>query len=444
MRIAIVGSGIAGLAAARRLCVDHRVTIFEAASYVGGHTHTIDLEIEGAPTAVDTGFIVFNDRTYPGFVAMLRELGVASRPTSMGFSVKHTSAGVEYSGHSLGHLFAQKRNLIRPGFLRMVRDLVRFGREAKAWLANPSKKPLTLAEFLARGKFSPEVRDWYVVPMASAIWSASEADTLALPFEFFCRFFDNHAFFDLGERPTWRTVVGGSREYVRALLPVLERHHCRILTRCPVRWIRRSPATHRYQADPFDHQGGVEIVSAKGTERFDAVVLATHSDVSLAMLADPSTAEREILGSLPYQVSNAVVHTDERVMPVRRKVWAAWNAHVGGVRPRPKELGGARVTYNMNILQGFEFAGGTQVMVTLNDPDAIDPAKTLRLIRYHHPVYTSAGFEAQKRHGEISGASRTFYAGAYWRSGFHEDGFWSGERAAEQVLRWAKVAGGRT
>ncbi len=443
MRIAIVGSGISGLAAARRLCAEHRVTVYEAGSHVGGHTNTIDLEIEGRVTAVDTGFIVFNDRTYPGFVGMLRELGVESRATSMGFSVKHSTAGVEYSGHSLGHLFAQKRNLLRPGFLRMVRDLVRFGREAKAWLDEGSHRPMTLAEFLERGRFSAELRDWYVVPMASAIWSASEADTLALPFEFFCRFFDNHAFFDLGERPTWRTVVGGSREYVRALVPVLEQHGCRVMTRCPVRWVRRSPGTHRFKPGAFENEGGVEIVTAAGAERFDAVVMATHSDTALSMLADPSVGEREILGALPYQVSNAVVHTDQRVMPVRRKVWAAWNAHVGGARPGPREMGGARVTYNMNILQGLEFPGGTQVMVTLNDPDAMDPTKTLRLIRYQHPVYTSAGFEAQKRHGEISGASRTFYAGAYWRSGFHEDGFWSGERAAEQVLRWARGAGGR-
>jgi predicted NAD/FAD-binding protein len=436
MRIAVIGSGISGLAAARRLCPHHRVTVFEAGSHVGGHTHTIDLDIMGVRAAVDTGFIVFNDKTYPGFAAMLRDLGVASRPTSMGFSVRHDAAHVEYSGHSLGHLFAQRRNLIRPAFLRMARGIVRFGREAQAWLADggPGRDPtLTLAGFLERGRFAAEVRDWYVVPMASAIWSASDSATLALPFAFFARFFDNHAFFDLGERPVWRTVVGGSREYVRALLPILVRHGCDVRTRTPVKWVRRSPSTRRYLRHEPETEGGVEVVTDAGrSERFDAVVLATHSDTALSILADPTPIEREILGAFPYHRNDAIVHTDTRVMPTRRKVWSAWNARLGST---PGER--ARVTYNMNILQGLDLPGDTQVMVTLNDPDAIDPAKVLRLISYEHPVYTNAGFASQTRQSEISGVSRTFYAGAYWRSGFHEDGFWSGERAAEQVLRWA-------
>ena len=331
LRLAIVGTGISGLAAARDLARHHRVTLFEAGSYVGGHSNTIDLDLSGEKLAVDTGFIVFNDRTYPGFIAMLKELEVASHPTSMSFSVQHEATGIEYNGHSLGHLFAQKRNLFRPGFYRMIRGILRLSREAKAWLAERDAAPsaarpdradpsttLTLGEFLRRGGYPAEVVDWYIAPMTSAIWSASGSAALELPFEFFCRFFDNHAFFDMGERPTWRTVQGGSRTYVRAVLAELDRHGAQVRTRCPVRWVRRSPGTHRYQMNIPVSEGGVEIVSAEGTERFDAVVMATHSDTALSLLADPSPAEREILGAMPYQENQAIVHTDARLMPRAR------------------------------------------------------------------------------------------------------------------------------
>lgn len=450
LRVAIVGSGISGLAAARELAGEHRVTLFEAGRNLGGHTNTIDVDMAGETLAVDTGFIVFNDRTYPGFSAMLRDLGVASNPTAMSFSVQHEATGIEYNGHGLGHLFAQKRNLLRPGFYRMIRGILRLSREAKAWLAErdaphtPHTPPtaagragrdagLTLGEFLSRGRYPSEVVEWYIVPMASAVWSAPGAAALRLPFEFFCRFFDNHGFFDMGERPVWRTVAGGSREYVRALAAGLEGRGAVVRTKCPVRWVRRSPGTHRYQQHTPAGEGGVEVVSSAGTERFDAVVIATHSDTALSLLADPAPAEIDVLSALPYQENQAIVHTDARLMPRTRKAWAAWNAHV----PREGDGGRAMITYNMNILQGLAPKDGSQVLVTLNNHAAVDPAKTLRLIGYRHPVYTTAGFAAQKRFEEISGPNRTVYAGAYWRYGFHEDGHWSGLRAAGQVRRLA-------
>jgi predicted NAD/FAD-binding protein len=430
MNVAVVGSGIAGLAAARSLCVDHRVTLF-----------------------VDTGFIVFNDRTYPGFARMLRDLGVGSFATRMSFSVQHEAAGLEYNGHGLGHLFARRRNLVRPGFYRMLSGILRLSREAKAWLAardaaptpltgphTPPTSPaagvatLTLGQFLHAGRYPREVAEWYLGPMASAVWSAPASAVLDLPFEFFARFFDNHAFFETGPRPVWRTVSGGSRAYVSAILAELARHGGQVRLKTPVRWVRRSPGTHGYQVHLPASEGGVEVVTENhGAERFDAVVLATHSDTALSVLADPSAAEREVLGAMPYQENQAILHTDASLMPRRRRAWAAWNAHVPRDAAAP-----AAVTYNMNILQGLEPRDGSQVLVTLNHAGAVDPARVLRIIRYEHPVYTTTGFAAQRRFHEISGVSRTFFAGAYWRYGFHEDGHWSGVRAAEQVRSLAQ------
>ncbi len=419
MKIAIVGTGISGLAAAHALAPHHRLTLFEASHRPGGHSHTHDITHAGRHYAIDTGFIVFNNRTYPGFVGLLNRLGIASRPTTMSFSVRHDALDLEYNGASLAHLFAQNRNLVRPGFFRMLRDIARVGAHARA-AANSPAKPQTLRDFVIERRLSREFVEWYLVPMTSAIWSASDNSTLDLPFDFFRTFFQNHGFFDMGERPIWRTVIGGSRTYVNAILAPLTGS---LRLACPVRTITR--------LNP-----GVAILSAAGPETFDAVVLATHSDTALSLLTDPSDSEASILSALPYELNHAVLHTDTSLLPCRRKVWAAWNARVGAA-PHPR----ARVTYNMNMLQGLSPPDSTQFLVTLNQTESINPASIIQQMEYHHPQYTAAGFAAQERHHEISGLHDTYFCGAYWRYGFHEDGFWSGTRAAAQIHARACLPG---
>jgi predicted NAD/FAD-binding protein len=398
MKIAIVGAGIAGNVAARELHRDHDVTVFEAGRHVGGHSHTHAIEAHGRTWHVDTGFIVFNDRTYPQFVALLDELGVPAQESSMSFSVRDEAANLEYNGTSLNALFAQRRNLLRPSFLGMVRDILRFNREAPRLLEEPGGE-LPLGELLARGGYGRAFVDHYVVPMGAAIWSTDPVSMMQFPARFFVRFLHNHGMLTVDRRPVWRTVRGGSARYVEKLVAPF-RDRIRLGT--PVEQVRRIA-------------GGVVVKPAgQEAQRYDAVFLACHSDQALALLADPSAAEREVLSAIPYQQNEAVLHTDTRVLPRRRLAWAAWNYHV-----RP-DGGPIALTYNMNILQRLE--APEPFLVTLNHSDAIDPERVLRRMTYHHPLYTPASVVAQARHREIDGAHSTYYCGAWLRNGFHEDG----------------------
>jgi hypothetical protein len=398
MRIAVVGSGISGLASARLLSREHAVTLFEANDYFGGHTHTHALEHEGQRLQVDSGFIVFNPAQYPLLTQLFTELGVESQPTTMSFSVRNAASGLEYSATNLDTLFCQRRNLWSPRFWGMLRDLLRFYREAPALLTIAGPGP-TLGDYLAAGRYGAAFRDEHLLPMAAALWSAPASCILEFPAQYLVRFMANHQMLQLRDRSVWRVVSGGSASYVRAL-----RARWRVDERlsCPVRSVRRGP-------------GGVQIVSAAGTEHFDRVVLACHSDQSLELLADPSDREREILGAIAYQDNEAVLHTDATLLPIDRKAWAAWNAFVPAA---PKEV--CTVSYCMNLLQGL--TSREPLIVTLNRSSAIDPAKLLRCMRYRHPVYTQASVAAQSRRAEIQGIRGTWFAGAYWGWGFHEDG----------------------
>jgi predicted NAD/FAD-binding protein len=398
VKIAVVGAGIAGNVAARELHRDHDVTVFEAGHHVGGHTHTHDVEMHGRRWQVDTGFIVFNDRTYPNFIALLDELGVASQESSMSFSVRDEAANLEYNGTSLNALFAQRRNLLRPAFLGMVRDILRFNREAPRLLEEPGGE-LPLGELLARGGYGRAFIEHYAVPMGAAIWSTDPGSMMRFPARFFVRFLHNHGMLTVDDRPTWRTVRGGSARYVERLTaPFRDRIH--LATR--VEQVRRIPGG--VMVKPCGHEA----------QRYDAVFLACHSDQALALLADPSPAEREVLSAIPYQANEAVLHTDAGLMPRRRLAWAAWNYHVR------RGSGPVALTYNMNILQRLD--APTPFLVTLNHTDAIDPDRILRRVTYHHPLYTPASVAAQARHREIDGARATYYCGAWLRNGFHEDG----------------------
>jgi predicted NAD/FAD-binding protein len=427
MRIAVIGSGISGMVAAYRLCRDHDVTVFESAGHVGGHTHTVDVEAGGRTYAIDTGFIVYNDWTYPNFVELLRELDVPWQTSDMSFSVRCEKSGLEYNGTSINALFAQRKNLVRPAFLRMVRDILRFNREAPALLVAASSASassdgasaaggggtVTLGEYLERGGYSRYFRDHYIIPMGAAIWSSRPRDMFEFPARFFVEFFSNHGFLSVDDRPTWRVIRGGSREYVKRLTASYAQ---RIRTRTPVESIQRQP-----------HQ--VILRLADGSlEHVDRVFIACHSDQALRLLADPSPAEREILGAISYQSNEALLHTDVRLMPRRRLAWAAWNYHL------PVEAAErVTVTYNMNILQSLD--SRDQFLLTLNRGAAVDPSTVIGRYSYAHPVYTTAAVAAQRRRAEINGVDRTYYCGAYWSYGFHEDGVKSALLALEDFRR---------
>jgi predicted NAD/FAD-binding protein len=399
MKIAVIGTGIAGNVAARELCREHEITVFEAADHVGGHTHTHSIDDNGRPLAIDTGFIVFNDWTYPNFIALLDELGVSSQPSEMSFGVKCERTGLEYKGHTLNTLFAQRRNLLRPSFHRMLRDIVRFNREARR-LLEAGDDALTLGEYLHNNHYSAAFTDYYIIPMGAAIWSAEPRRMLSFPATSFARFFANHGLLNIKNRPQWRVIRGGSRRYVDKLTAPF-RQQIRLNT--PVTGITRH-ATH------------VEVSSAGyGMERFDHVFIACHSDQALAMLHDASPLEREVLGAIPYQQNDVVLHTDTSLLPRRRLAWSAWNYHrLAG------DNASVAVTYNMNLLQGLS----TQqtYLVTLNNSAAINPDKIIKRLSYDHPVFTQQGIAAQQRQGEINGDRRSYFCGAYWRYGFHEDG----------------------
>jgi len=407
VRIAIIGTGIAGNVAAYRLRQRHDITVFESGSHVGGHTNTVDVEENGSQYAVDTGFIVFNDRTYPNFIALLDEIGQESQPSVMSFSVQAENNGLEYAGSSLNMLFAQRRNILRPPFYRMIRDILRFNHAASSRL-NELDESQTVGAYLQKNAYSNAFIDQYLVPMAAAIWSAEPVAVLDMPIGFLVRFFSNHGLLQTSNRPTWRVIKGGSREYVRKLVAG---HRDRIRLDSPVQSLRR-------------HSDGVEVCSAAGgRENFDYVFVACHSDQALSLLADATAAEREVLGAIRYQSNEAILHTDASLMPRRRRAWAAWNYHIPADRQRH-----VAVTYNMNILQGL--ATSKQYLVTLNDDRHIEPQNILRRIQYDHPIYSRESVVAQGRQAEIN-CDRTFYCGAYWRNGFHEDGVVSALNALE-------------
>lgn len=405
MRIAVVGAGVSGLVAARGLHAAHEVTVFEADHRLGGHVHTWEVPLGGRTWAVDSGFIVYNERNYPEFTRLLAECGVASQPTTMSFSVRHDQDGLEYNGTSLATLFAQRSNLIRPAFLRMLAAILRFNREAVEAVRH-GPPGMTLGALLATDGYPATLAEWYLVPMSSALWSLPVRRALELPAAFVVEFLDNHGMLTVNDRPQWRVVQGGSARYVEALSAPFRQQ---------VRLRHRVGDVRRFE----------DRVEVDG-ERFDRVVLACHADQALAMLADPRPAERELLTALPYQPNDAVLHTDTSILPRRRRAWGAWNHRVGADRSAA-----AVVTYNMNMLQSLD--APETFCVTLNGEQLIDPARVLGRVRYHHPVATLAGQQARARRGSISGRDRTHYAGAYWGNGFHEAGVVSGQAVVAEI-----------
>lgn len=428
MRVAVVGTGISGSLVARRLHeAGCELQVFEAAPVIGGHTATVDVDVGGRRVAVDTGFIVCNERTYPTFLALLDELGVAPVKSDMSFSARIEAADVEYNGTSTNALFAQRSNLLRPRFWSMVRGILRFYREAPALIAAGDDDPsLTLGEYLARERYSRAFIDWHLLPMTAAVWSGGERDVRRFPVRTLVRFFANHGFLQVQDRPQWLTIPGGARTYLDALVaPFRDRIH----TSTPVRSVRRA-------AD------GVHVTTASGTrpdaethrERFDKVVLACHSDQALRLLGEGTAVERDVLGALRYQANDVVLHTDTRVMPRRARAWAAWNVHVAQGRDGDGDGDDepVRVTYWMNRLQPLG-PGAPDLFVTLNRSAEIDPRKVLFRTTYTHPIFDPAAIAAQRRYEAIDGVGGVHYAGAYWRYGFHEDGAWSAVRCLARM-----------
>jgi predicted NAD/FAD-binding protein len=410
MKIAIVGAGISGLVVAYLLRDKHEITVFEAADYAGGHANTIRVDTPNETHYVDTGFIVFNDRNYPAFGRLLDRLDVAWQPSTMSFSVSDGVGDFEYSGASPNGLFAKRSHLITPWFHRMVFDLGRFNRAARRLVESPVGRGPSLAEWLEGQRFSRPFIERLIVPQISAVWSADPRHMWSFPARFLAEFFDHHGMLGFRGRPRWRVIRGGSARYVEALTsPFIDR----IRLRTPVRAVRR------------DDDGVVVLPRGGEAERFDQVVLATHSNQALAMLRDATPVERSILAAIPYQVNEAVLHTDVRLLPRRRRAWASWNYHW---QPDPGPR--ATVTYHMNRLQWLR--AEREFCVTLNRTEAIDPERIIRKITYAHPVFTSAGVEAQRRFEEVSGADRVHFCGAYWGWGFHEDGVRSALRVAER------------
>ena len=443
MRIAVIGAGISGLTVAYRLAgspvswlPSADVTVFEANDWVGGHTHTVDVVLparRGAAVerqAIDTGFIVFNERTYPEFITLLDELGVPSRPTEMSFSVRDERSGLEYSGSTLGGLFAQRRNLLRPRFYRMLADIVRFNREVRRW-RQAGDDDVRVGEFLERERYSSEFAEHYLLPMGAAIWSCPLGRFAEFPIRFIAEFYENHGLLELRDRPIWRTITGGSRVYVERILARLGRP---VRTRTPIASVRRDAE-------------GVEISPVTGDpERFDHVVFACHSDQALRILGPAATpTERELLSSFPYERNRAVLHTDTSYLPERRRAWASWNYRIaaessGGTAPLASRP--ANVTYNMNILQGLR--SRETFCVTLNPHRPIAPQRIFGEYEYHHPVFTHTRAASQARHGELLSANRTSFCGAYWGNGFHEDGVRSGLAAVQAIRTLARGSDGHS
>ncbi|MCL1089986.1 FAD-dependent oxidoreductase [Shewanella profunda] len=398
--IAIVGTGISGLTCGHLLSESHKVTVFEANDYIGGHTATVDIEHQGQDYAIDTGFIVFNDRTYPRFERLLARLKVKILPTEMSFSVHNTLTGLEYNGHHFASLFAQKRNIFNPRFWAFLREILRFNKNCKAIYQQDTYPEGNLGDYLDREHFSSFFAEHYILPMGAAIWSSSIEDMRGFSLRFFIRFFEHHGLLNVSDRPQWYVLEGGSRSYIPDLIaPFKESIHL------------NSPVTAIERQD-----NGVRLLVKGEWLEFDEVILACHSDQALSMLMDPTSTEKAVLGDLQYQDNDVVLHTDTRILPQRRAAWASWNYRLDGDLKRP-----ASVTYNMNILQQLP-ANAPTFCITLNQSELIDEAKVLRRFTYAHPVFNEASLKAQARREEISGHNHTHFAGAYWHNGFHEDG----------------------
>lgn len=408
MKIAVVGTGVSGLVAAWLLQRKHHVTVFESRDRLGGHTNTVDVKVGGEAFAIDTGFIVHNDRTYPILQRVLRELGVRTRPTNMSFSVREDRTGLEYSSRSI---FARRRNALNPRILRMTGDILRFNRDAERLVAT-GDQTTTLGALLESRGYSRAFIELYIIPMGAAIWSTDPRRMMHFPAHTFVRFLINHGLTSLLDRPQWFVIEGGSREYVTR---IVEPFADRICLSSPVDRVAR------------DEHGAVVAVRGRQPERFDRVVIAAHGDQALRMLADPSDAEREVLGAMRYQDNDVVLHTDASLLPRARRAWASWNYLI----PRDAQ-DRVIVTYDMNALQGLEGTSST-FCVSLNAGDRIDPAKILYRTTYAHPLYTTDSVRAQGRIDELNGHRNTYYCGAYWRYGFHEDGAVSALEVAKKL-----------
>ena len=427
MKVAIVGSGIAGLAAAHRLQAHAQVTLYEANSYFGGHTHTVDVCLQGQqPWGVDTGFLVFNERTYPQLIALFAELGVATAPSDMSFSVQvpgaHAGGSLEWSGRSLASVFAQKRNLLSPRFLGMLADLLRFNQVCTQLALDKRDAQLSqpLADFLSQHAFGQPFRDWYLLPMLGCIWSCPTEQMLQFPLATMIRFCHNHGLLQVNDRPQWHTVVGGARHYVDQIIAGLDDARLN----CPVRLVERDST-------------GVTLHTDQGSERFDQLVLAAHSDQSLALLRQPSLDEADVLGAIRYHNNRAILHTDASVLPQRRSAWAAWN-YERAASPQ-QESSRVCLHYLLNKLQPLPF---TQPLVeSMNPVRAIDPSKVIQQFDYSHPVFDLAAIRAQQRLPELQGQQRTWYCGAWTGYGFHEDGLKSGLAVAQSLIERASTLG---
>ena len=399
-RIAIVGSGISGLTSAYLLSRQHDITLYEANDYIGGHTHTVTVTAGEQPYNIDTGFIVCNDRNYPNFLNFMEKLDVKLQPTEMSFSVRNDAENLEYNGHNLNTLFAQRRNLLRPRFIKLVREILRFNEAAKAALEACNVKDETLEDFINHHGFNESLVNNYLLPMVAAIWSCSINQAGAFPLQFFLRFFMNHGLLDIKNRPQWYVLRGGSHAYIQ---PMTRTFRDRIQLNSPVESITR-----------FEKH--VEVVTRGKTETFDQVVLACHSNQALAMLSEPSADEQRILGTMAYQANDVILHTDTNLLPKRGRAWASWNFLAGSSADDQPPL----VSYCMNILQGID--SKENFIVSLNARDKIDPQKILGEYCYDHPVYSTESIAAQQQRESICGKNRTHYCGAYWYNGFHEDG----------------------
>ena len=397
MKIGIVGGGISGLVAMYLLSPRHEVTLFETNNYVGGHTNSVQVNLEGGSWNIDTGFIVFNNRSYPNFVKLLNKLDVSSQPTSMSFSVSCEETGLEYNGTSINKLFAQRRNLLSPAYYRMVLDIVQFNQRG----LNEALRfdGATVDEFLAAHNYGTHFKDYYLVPMGASIWSCPHKTFLKFPINFVMDFFSNHGMLQAWGRPLWRTIIGGSTRYVEALTASFVN---RILLNTPVRAVRRR-ATH------------VDVKTDDAVHKFDEIILACHSDQALRIIEDPTADETRLLKAFPYQTNDVVLHTDTTLLPNTRRAWAAWNYRI----PQ-KQQATASITYHMNTLQSL--TSPHEFCVSLNTTSRINPHKVLRRFTYHHPVYTTQRDSAQRQHDNLVRVNRTSYCGAYWGYGFHEDG----------------------
>jgi|TARA_B100001113_G_scaffold28124_1_gene20322 predicted NAD/FAD-binding protein len=400
MKIAIIGSGISGLTSAYLLNRNHDITVFEANDYIGGHTHTHNIKIKDKEYAVDTGFIVYNERTYPNFIKLLDTLGVERQLSTMGFSVKSASEDYEYAGESLNSLFAKRSNIFRLGFLRMLYEMYRFGKKSDSTGLGLDVS-ITLGTYLRSENYSNEFINYFIIPMGAAIWSTPANKVLDMPAYFFIKFFYNHGMLEIINRPKWWVIKDGSSAYIKKIIKGFE---SKINLSSPIRTVSR-----------LDNGIEIETANSKKPLMFDAVVFATHSDQALGMLKDPTEKEKDILSSIPYQKNEVLLHTDSSVLPKRKLAWASWNYQLDSNPESPVVL-----TYNMNILQSLDC--DETFCVTLNDHQSVDKSKVLKKITYHHPLFTVKGIEAQKRKLEISGVNNTYYCGAYWHNGFHEDG----------------------